>query len=237
MSGNVTQQKLHNRVFDAYEAKSLVFEVITPEQQHAMMQYGGVIPPMHPVGQPTLIDSWSELVTLHREHNLYQLLPRRARNNEGYCVMRAICDSAGSPFTMDHRVDPVDYKFVFKAADFDGRNQFNVTSPDKVPPTIWFDGILKASKASALISVHNSLSPAHVNSMAGTESFLRQWCKQPVDGDRHRQLKQLYTELLSNPTHMFLGTNANPGRELLNYAKTKNVFVYAKKGSRYLYHA
>ncbi|CCW64415.1 unnamed protein product [Phytomonas sp. EM1] len=237
MSGNVTEQKLHNRVFDAYEAKSLVFEAITPEQQMAMLQFGGTIPPSHPAGQPILIDSWNDLTSIHKEGNLYQLLARRARNNSGYNVMRAICSSAGSPFTMDHRVDPVDYKFTFRAADFEIRNKFNAENQDKVPTTIWFDGILKAPKASALVGCYHSLSPAHVNNMAGTVQFLKGWVHTPSDGDRHRQLKELYASLLSNPTHMFLGANAVPGKELLNYAKSKNVFIYAKKGMRFLYHA
>lgn len=237
MSGNVTQQKLHNRVFDAYEAKSLVFEAITPDQQVVMRQFKGIIPPNHPVGQPILLDSWNDLVGIHKDANLYQLLPRRAKNNASYNVMRAITCSAGSPFTMEHRVDPIDYKFVFRAADFDFRNQFNATNVDKVTPSIWFDGILKAPAASALVSVHTTLSPAHISNMAGTLCFLKQWCQQPVDGDRHRQLKELYNELLAKPTMLFLGTHSVPGRELLNAAKSKNVFVYAKKGSQYVYHA
>ncbi|CCW69003.1 unnamed protein product [Phytomonas sp. Hart1] len=237
MNGNITEQKLHNRVFDAYEAKSLVFEAITLEQQMAMQQFGGIIPPGHPAGQPVLIDSWNDLTIIHKEGNLYQLLARRARNNAGYNVIRAICSSTGSPFTMDHRVDPIDYKLNFRAADFEVRSKFNSENQDKVPTTIWFDGILKAPGASALVSYYHSLSPAHVNNMAGTLQFLKDWSLQPSEGDRHRQIKELYTALLKKSTHLFLGTNTLPGRELLNYAKSKNVFIYAKKGMRFLYHA
>lgn len=236
MSGNVTLQKLHNRVFDAYEAKSLVFEAITPSQQVIMHQFSGSIPAGHPAGQPILVDSWAELVQLHQPDNLYQLLPRRARNNMSYAVMTAICCSAGSPFQMQHRQDPIDYKFIFRAADFEFRNEYNAKHQDKVPPTIWFDGILQAPSASALISVSNSLTPAHVNNLAGTDQFLRAWVKQPADGDRHRQLKELYMKLLSQKTHLFLGSNTVPGRELLNYAKSKNIFVYSKKGMQYQYY-
>lgn len=57
MNGIITQQKLHTRIFDAYEAKALVFEAITPQQQIAMQQYNGVIPPFHPAGQPIVLDS------------------------------------------------------------------------------------------------------------------------------------------------------------------------------------
>lgn len=236
MSGNITHQKLHNRVFDAYEAKSLVFEAIAVEQQTVMQQFNGSVPPSHPAGQPISLDSWNDLVTIHKDTNLYQLLPRRAKSNASYNVMRAICCSTGSPFTMDHRADPIDYKFVFRAADFDYRNQFNATSPDKVSPSIWFDGILKGPTATGLISVHPSLSPAHISNMAGTLSFLKQWGKEPVDGDRHRQLKILYNDLFTKPTLLFLGTNSVPGRELLNSAKAKGVFVYTKKGMQYAFH-
>ncbi|KAG5492945.1 hypothetical protein JKF63_01525 [Porcisia hertigi] len=236
MSGKVTQQKLHNRVFDAYEAKSLVFEVILPEQQIVMRQYAGRIPPLHPVGQPLMVDSWSELVELHKPENEYQLLPRRARNNNAYAVMSAICSSAGSPFEMEHRLEPVDFKLVFKSqSDQDARTAFNLKHMDKVPQTIFLDGLMQAPKASALVSFHSILTPAHVNNLAGIDQFLRGWCREPADGDRHRQLKVGFNSLFEKPTHLFLGTNAAPGRELLNYAKGKNIFVYAKKGMAFQY--
>ncbi|AIO02130.1 hypothetical protein LPMP_345110 [Leishmania panamensis] len=236
MSGNVTQQKLHNRVFDAYEAKSLVFQAISPAQQAVMKQYRGRIPPLHPVGQPLMVDSWSELVELHKPDNEYQLLPRRARNNSAYAVMSAICCSAGSPFEMDHRLEPADFKLAFKSqADHDARMTFNLKNTDKVPQTIFLDGLMEAPKASALVSFHNVLTPTHVNTLAGIVQFLREWCREPTDGDRHRQLKLCFKSLLEKPTHLFLGTNAVPGRELLNYAKGKSIFVYAKKGMEYQY--
>ncbi|KAG5492412.1 hypothetical protein GH5_01332 [Leishmania sp. Ghana 2012 LV757] len=236
MSGNVTHQKLHNRVFDAYEAKSLVFQVISPAQQVVMKQYSGRIPPLHPVGQPIMVDSWSELVELHKPENEYQLLPRRARNNNAYAVMSAICCSAGSPFEMDHCLEPADYKLVFKTqGDQDARTAFNISHTDKVPQVIFLDGLMEAPKASALVSFHNILTPAHVNNLAGIEKFLRGWCREPIDGDRHRQLKLGFSSLFGKSTHLFLGTNAAPGRELLNYAKSKNIFVYAKKGMAYQY--
>jgi hypothetical protein len=236
MSGNVTQQKLHNRIFDAYEAKSLVFEAISAEQQAVMAQYRGVVPPQHPAGQPVLVENWNELMQVHNDKNLYQLLPRRAKSNASYSVMRAVCTSAGTPFTMDHRVDPIDYKFVFRAADFDHRNQFNTRSQDKVPPTIWFDGILQSPQESGLIMCHQSISPQHVNGIAGTVAYLKEWIALPGDGDRHRQLRQLYQSLFKQRTHLFVGTTATPGKELLNYAKSKGVYIYAKKGNQYVFH-
>ncbi|KPI87104.1 hypothetical protein ABL78_3816 [Leptomonas seymouri] len=236
ISGNVTQQKLHNRVFDAYEAKSLAFEVITPAQQAVMQQFGGRIPQLHPVGQPLLVDSWTELVQLHKPENHYQLMPRKARSNSAYGVLKAICWSAGSPFTMDQCLEPADYKLVFKAAqDFELRSEYNTKNTDKVPQQIFFDGLIQAPTASALLIFQNSLTPAHVNTLAGTHQFLTSFVKLPDDGDRHRQLKANYKALISNPTHLFLGTNSTPGRELLNYAKSKNIFVYAKRGPVYQY--
>ncbi|KAK7198401.1 hypothetical protein NESM_000799800 [Novymonas esmeraldas] len=235
-SGNVTQQKLHNRVFDAYEAKALVFEAISPAQQRVMKQYGGRIPALHPVGQPSVVDSWSELVELHKPENEYRLQARRARTNGGYAVMSAICCSAGSPFQMDHRLEPADYKLVFKTqADQDARTAFNLTSIDKVPNTIFLDGLMEAPNATALVSYHNVLTPTQVNQLAGTSQFFRGWCKEPADGDRHRQLKESISSLYSKPVHLFLGTNAAPGRELLNHAKSKNIFIYAKKGLSFQY--
>jgi len=233
LGGNVTQQKVHNRIFEAYEAKSLVFEAITAEQQAVMAQFKGVIPPQHPVGQPFVIENWNELKQVHSDSNIYQLLPRRAKTNASYTVMRAICMSHSSPFTMEHRVDPLDYKMVFRAADSDFRNQFNTTSPDKIGTNIWFDGILKGPKDTGLIMCHNSLSPTNITNLAGTVLFLREFAKQPSDGDRHRHLKDLWGALLQNRTHVFIGTTSAAGRDILHLAKTKSVFVYGKKGAQY----
>jgi hypothetical protein len=237
MSGNVTQQKLHNRVFDAYEAKSLVFEAITPEQQAAMQQFRGVVPPQHPAGQPTLLENWQELVQIHSDRNIYQLLPRRAKTNASYSVMRAICQSPGSPFTMEHRLDPIDFKFVFRQTDMDIRNGYNTKAADKVGPSIWFDGLLSTPTDAGLIMCYGVLSTAQISQTAGASNFMKEWCLKAADGDRHRQTKELYKKLLANRVHVFCGTNAVPGRELLNFAKSKGVFVYAKKGAHYVFHA
>lgn len=235
MSGNVTRQKLHNRVFDAYEAKALVFEAITPAQQLVMKQFKGIIPPAHPVGPPVLVDSWSELVSVHSDENLYRLLPRRCRSNSSYAVLRAICDSAGTPFTMEDRVDPLDYKVAFRGADMDIRSSFNVKSTDKLPANIWFDGILKSKNVTGLLSFHNTISTAQVSGLAGTEQFLREWITNISDSDKFRQVKELYANLLKQPTLLFIGTNVTPSRETLNIAKTKNTYIYVKKGMRYSY--
>lgn len=236
VTGKVSQQKLHNRVFDAYEAKSLVFEVITPAQQAVMQQYSGRIPPLHPVGQPIAVDSWSELVELHKPDNEYQLLARRARTNIGYAVMSAICNSAGSPFKMSDRLEPADYKLAFKSiADHEVRTAFNLKNQDKVAPLISFDGLMECDKAAALVTCHNVLTPSHVNGLSGAAQFLRGWCKQPADGDRHRQLKLMYEAMFDKPVHLFLGTNAAPGRELIKHAKSKGIFIYARKGMAYQY--
>lgn len=236
ISGNVTQQKLHNRVFDAYEAKSLAFEVITPAQVAVMSQHGGRIPQLHPVGQPHLVDSWTELVQMHQPDNQYQLLPRKARNNNAYAVMKAICASAGSPFSMEQCLEPSDYKLVFKTAqDFDMRSEFNTKNLDKVPITIFLDGLMKAPTASALINFHQSVTTAHVSNLAGTYQFLKAFSSVQTDEERHRQLRDDYRSLFAKPTHLFLGTNSVPGRELLNFARSKSVFVYGKKGVGYQY--
>jgi hypothetical protein len=236
ISGNVSQQKLHNRVFDAYEAKSLAFEVITPAQQAVMQQFGGRIPQLHPVGQPLLVDSWVELLALHKPENQYQLVPRKARSNEAYGVLKAICASAGSPFSIEHCLEPSDYKFVFKAAeDLEIRSAFNSKNQDKVPQIIFPDGLMKSPTATALLMFQKSLTPASVNNLSGMYQFLTEFVKTPLESERYRQIKEIYSHFFTGPTHLFLGTNTTPGRDLLNYAKSKNIFVYSKKGTIYQY--
>jgi hypothetical protein len=175
------------------------------------------------------------MMKIHNDKVLYQLLPRRAKNNASYAVMQGVCSSAGSPFNMEHRVDPLDYKLVLRAQEFEIRNQYNAKSSEKVPQTIWFDGILSAPEHSGLVYHFNSVSAAHVNQMVGAHLFLKEWVQLPTDGDRHRQLRELYAALLKKKTHLFLGCTGVPGRDVLNLAKSKGVFVYAKKGMRYFY--
>lgn len=236
MSGNVSQSKLHNRVFEAYEAKSLVFEAISPTQQFVMRQFNGLIPSQHPVGQPVLIENWNELLQVHGDGNLYQLLPRRAKTNASYSVMQSICHNAGSPFTMDHRVDPNDLKMVFRDKDIEYRNQFNAKNQDKITSNIWFDGIISNATDTGFVMCYGSVTAAHINNLAGTLAFLREWINEPSEGDRHRHTRDGYKKMLSGRTHLFIGTLGTPGRELLSYAKSKGVYIYAKRGFQYVFH-
>jgi hypothetical protein len=230
LTGNVTTQKIHNRIFDAYEAKSLVFELITPAQQQVMRQYGGVIPVHHPVGLPTVIDGWPELMAAHNENNIYQLLPRRAKTNASYAVMRAVCSAPNSPFTMDNRSDPLEMKFVFRAADYEYKQAFNQRNTEKVGNNIWFDGILKNETDTGLIMCHHVVSPQHINTMVGTIAFLREWVASESDGDRHMQMKKAWKDMLGKRYHLFCGTSTTPAKDLVAFAKSKNVYLYAKKG-------
>ena len=235
LTGNVTTQKIHNRIFDAYEAKSLVFEMITPQQQHVMQQFGGQIPHGHPVGLPMVIDGWPELMTNHSDKNIYQLLPRRAKTNASYQVMRSICAAPNSPFAMEHRYDPLELKFVFRAADFEYKQQFNNRNPEKVGNSIWFDGILKSPTDTGLVMCHHGLSPQHINTIVGTIAFLREWVGHEGDGDRHMNMKKQWKDLLGKRYHLFCGSSAVPQKDLISFAKNKNVFLYAKRGNDYVF--
>lgn len=235
MSGNIAQSKLHNRVFEAYEAKSLVFEALSPSQQMVMRQFNGLIPAQHPVGQPVLIENWNELLQVHSEENLYQLLPRRAKTNAAYSVMQAVCHSAGSPFSMDNRIDPNDLKMVFRDKDIEYRNQFNAKSQDKITTNIWFDGIMSNNTDSGLVMCYGSVNAAQINNLAGTLSFLREWINEPSEGDRHRHTRDGYKKMISGRTHLFIGTLGTPSRELVSFAKSKGVHIYSKKGFHYGY--
>jgi hypothetical protein len=234
ITGAVTNQKIHSRIFDAYEAKSLVLEMLNVEQQHVLHQVGKV-PPGHASGQPLVIDSWGDLMQHHRPDYLYQLLPRRAKTNAAYQVMRSVCSSAGSPFAMDDRYDPLEVKFVFRAADQEAKQAFNNKSAEKVGGAVWLDGILKGKTDTALIMAHPSASPAHVNQLYGTVQFLREWALANADADRHKQLKTSWKELLQKRTHLIIGTGTVPAKDLVNFARAKNVHIYAKRGNDFTY--
>lgn len=241
LTGAVSVQKLHNRIFDAYEAKSLVLESLTIPQQHVFIQHRGLIPYTHPCGQPLVIDSWQELVAQHQETHVYQLLPRKARTNLAYQVTRAVCGAQGSPFSMEqHRLDPVEYKFIFRQSDIELKNQYNLKNSDKVPGVIHLDGILSTPADVALVMAYPGVTPAHVNQLAGSAKFMKEWSNEPSDSDRHRMSKTQWKELL-NPTkrmHLICGTVTPVNRELVNYARNKGVLIYAKsKTGHFIYQA
>jgi hypothetical protein len=235
MTGTVSVQKLHSRIFDAYEAKSLVLEALTIEHQRTMVVCNGVIPTGAACGAPIVLESWAELMAVHKPENVYQLLPRRARSYPAYQVLRAICSSAGSPFAMENRFDPVELKFIFRPADFDYRQAFNNRNAEKVGTSVQFDGILKTEHESALVLAHQSVTPAHVNTIVGTVQFLREWAADAGDVERHKELKGKWGPLLQKRTHMFLGTQTTPNKDLIAFARGKNVHLYAKRGSAYVY--
>jgi hypothetical protein len=235
ITGNVTVQKVHSRIFDAYEAKSLVLESISVPQQQVFQQFGGNIPAGHPAGQPLVIDNWAELSKQHTEQNLYRLMPRRAKSNAAYQVMRAVCCSHGSPFKMEDRYDPLEVKFVFRAADQDVKQAFNAKSAEKVGGNIWLDGILKGKDDTCLIMAHPAASPAHVNQLYGTVQFLREWSGTDLNSERHRQLKVAWGELLKKRTHLVIGSGTVPAKDLVAFAKGKGTHIYARRGNEYVF--
>lgn len=244
MNGHVAPQKLHNRIFDAYEAKSLVFECLTPAHQHVMAVSGGKVPPLHPVGPPLLVEGWGDLVSCHTEHNLYRLLPRRAKTSAAYLVMQAVCTAQGSPFSPDDRVDPLDLKFVFRHQDDqDAKNAFNVKqgqSGDKLNGNcIWLDGVLRAKEDAALVMCYPMITAMHVSNLAGTAAFLKDWSSVAVGVQgRHLDLKKLWKELLHDRPrqHMFLGTQSPPTRDVAALAKSKGIHIYLRKGAQFVFH-
>jgi len=233
MMGQVYYSKLHARIFDAYDVKNLVLECLSENQQKVLIAHGGTtIPPQHPVGQPTVIENWQELEKYHKPTNLYQLQPRRARSNMAYQAIRSITACPGSPFSMDDRLDPVDYKLMFKPPDFEYRNQFNMRNPEKVGTSVQFDGLLKTETDTGIIQCYsNHISIQQVNMMVGSVAFLRAWSADTGETERHRDLKAKWGIMLSKRTHYFLvaGQQGSFGKEILNYAKTKNVHLFAKK--------
>lgn len=234
ITGNVTVQKVHSRIFDAYEAKSLVLECYNREQQAVLAQLGR-LPPGHPAGNPLVIDSWQDLMAGHNhEQCLYQLMPRRAKTNAAYQVMRAVCASAGSPFAMEQRYDPLEVKFVFKAADQDAKQAFNNKSAEKVGSSVWLDGILRADADVGLIMAHPVATPAHVNQLYGTVQFLREWSANDTE-ERHRQMKAAWKDLLRRRTHLIIGTGQVPAKDLVSFARGKGVHLYSRRGTDYVY--
>ena len=235
MIGYVSMQRLHSRIFDAYEVKSLVLESMSEDQQRVLVANGGSIPPLHPIGQPLVIESWPELVAQHRETNLYQLQPRRARSHAAYSVMRAVCASRGTPFSFDDRTDPIDCKLVFRPPDFEFRNAFNARNPEKVGTLVQFDGLLRTERDTGVMYCFPHVTPAQINNIVGTVAFLREWSADSGDTERHRELKTKWGAMLSRRTHQFIGSQSALNKEVLAFAKAKNVHLFVRKGASYVY--
>lgn len=232
MMGNIYHSRLHSRIFDAYDVKNLVLECMSVDQQKVMVAHGGQIPSQHPIGHPLVIENWQELETHHLDTNLYQLQPRRARSYAAYQAIRAIVAMPGSPFVMEDRIDPIDYKLIFRPPDFEYRNQFNMRNPEKVGTSVQFDGLLKTELDTAVIQCYNHhVSIQQVNNMVGTVAFLRAWSGDTGETERHRELKAKWGALLSKRTHSFIVAcqQASFSKEILTYAKTKNVHMFVKK--------
>jgi hypothetical protein len=230
LMGNVYTQRLHSRIFDAYEVKSLVLEALNENQQRVLFAHGGVIPAQHPVGPPLVLESWADLAACHRPTNLYQLLPRRARSYAAYQVARSICACPGSPFTMDQRVDPIDLKLIFRPPDFEFRAAFNARNPEKVGTSVQFDGLLRTDTDTGLVMCFSHVTPAQINTFVGTVAFLRAWAADTVESERHRDLKGKWGTMLSRRTHCFIAVQQPVvSKDALAFAKAKNVHVFAKR--------
>lgn len=258
LAGNITFQLVNNRIFDVYDLKSLVLEAMTPKtrQLATLINTKKIFHPetmklvpeiLESIDLPTtlgmeqlplllapiVVDNWSDLMRIHRDDNVYQLVPRRARSNAAYQLMNSICIASKSPFRMKQRIDTLDLKFVFRAADQELKQSFNAKSAEKVTSNICFDGILKGEKDSALVMAHASVTPAQINQLAGTVSFLKDWIQSPSDGDRHRLIKQSYKDILlatGKRVHLFCGSNTAVSKDLVGYAKSKSIHVYARRG-------
>ena len=237
MSGTVGQTKLHSRVFDAYEAKHLVFEAITADQVAVLEKNNNVIPPNHPVGLPYLIENWTELQQFHRQGNQYQLLPRLARNNAGYSVLQGICMCGGSPFDMKDRVDVNNYKVVMRNGTdmIDFRNTFNQKNADKLIGHVWFDGMMVGKKDTAFVSCHPTVTPAQIQGLSATVQFLIEWSNDSGDWSQLRDQRRLQQQALQNKHHLFLGSANNPGREIINMARQRGIHIFVKRGPRFIF--
>lgn len=240
MVGHVSYQRLHARIFDAYDVKSLVLEMYTPQQQRALVQLkraaaassGGVAAAAAAAAavSPAVIENWAELEASFKPTNLYQLRPRRARTNTAYQAIRGIVACPGSPFTMEDRADPSDLKLLFKPPDFEYRNQFNARNPEKVGTAVQFDGLLRTNSAIGLLMCHQHVTPAQVNSIVGSITFLREWASDAAEAERHKELKTKWQQLLSRQQWTFLASNTVVNKDVLSYARGKQVCVFVRRG-------
>ena len=67
--------------------------------------------------------------------------------------------------------------------------------------------------------------------LVGSVAFLRAWSADTGETERHRDLKAKWGLMLQKRTHCFLvaGQQGSFSKEILNYAKTKNVHLFGKK--------
>lgn len=114
LNGEITDEKLYSEAFHGIEMRRLV--LLTHMRKS--------LPPHSvPGGGPLLshdviVDSEEKLLSLHKPNYVYRLLPLLCSSRAAFSALQGICDSAGSPFTLDDRKDNTPFrKQLFNAAD------------------------------------------------------------------------------------------------------------------------
>ena len=243
VTGTVVCHKIQSRLFDQYDAKSLVLECIPPQLAMAMYQNRGHIPEKHPYGQPFVVDSWQDLLDLHSDKNVYQLTPRKAKSNTAYSALRGLCALPNSPFTMEHRGDLNETKLQLREKDHEFKQAYNerqtLPAQRMMGNFIAFDGVMKAPHDAALLSVAPGIAtPMAINHLLGTVAFLREFNAPGMHTEnQHKTFKDAIRGLIDPPRTLHLVVASQGGtvpRETLAYAKAKRVVVLCKKGPHFV---
>ena len=227
LQGRVAKQSLHSRIFDSYEAKNLILMMECNQQAGQQQPQQG--------DTAIAIDSWDAFSKTYNPKCTYHLVPRKTRNTTAFLVARALTMAVGSPFHLDHREDPFDFRYIVREGDQAAAKRWNQTHGAKygspLREGVVYDGILVARDHAALILTSGTFSERFVNSSACMLEFMKFW----VDAGsiaRYGDLRTRWMSLLRKKhIHLVCGADTGlPTPQIMHLATERGVHIYARQG-------
>lgn len=243
--GTVSEHLVHQRSLEAWAAKGL--SLLTSS-----------IPANAPIPGPELmrqdlltgaiVNNWPQLLDQHSKVKVFQLVPRKARNNLALELMRTVILSANSPFTIEHRYMVEEFKLQVKEGEglstatqhlehlkTTGLTEF---AQALVQNGYGFDGLLIGPSDAAIFCVTpgSSVTPTAlaVARPAAIAHFVRFFLPNRAGAFRKAQGK--WESVMSKRLHLFYGTDASSVHPDVAAAAAKaGVHVYVRKGQQLLF--
>ena len=108
LTGQVTTEALCDVYLTGVKLRRLVF-MTCMQSTAAFAHKAGRAVPLLP--KDVIVSTWETFQRVHQPHFVYRLLPLRCASPAAFAAIQAIVTSPGSPFTLEHRQDPVPYRF------------------------------------------------------------------------------------------------------------------------------
>jgi hypothetical protein len=227
VNGRLTKQKLHNRIFAAYEQKNLTL-LLRPRDKAAGQTTASAFSDIP-------IDSWDSFAKSYHPDNVYELVPRKTRSTHAFMVVTALVNTPHSPFAMEHREDPHDYKLIFREPEQPAAKKWNATQGEKYKSTLGhgviYDGILNARDAAAVILCGQDWNDKLLLQGACWICYMQEWVNSS-NAARYNELQSRWRSLLRKKNGLHIVVSADrgtPNIALQGLAAQHNILLYARR--------